>query len=980
MPDEKVITERKADVTLAGFIGSSTSATRTALNAILPKGGGTTSTALTQWVRQSPTGEWTNPVRDSNIAGRIYVGFAVADRPPTASDGLVAGDSWWSTAGVRIAASVPINGSATWTFVGGQPGTTTPTTPGDTTPPGGGGGTTPAPGDTSTPSATSRPYALLGTSGAWTSTAGKSIVESLSDQAASGVTATPSSSSSGVSLTVDMSNFLHNVGNTLTVTLWGASSEQPGDVTVTVGNGNVVYASQKTLTVGSTPSNLAFKWPDSDLLALPVETWRDIEVTIRRDSGGFTGLADLTVQSTPPVSDPGPVDTGDPAQMTWANGAVWTSQLATAPLAKANAAIVAYIRGQVGTGAIRMDCLPGGDSAPAWMVPASTPRTNITPPATSTRGSLTLMHTSDGKGALDAVPLPVNMPTPGNIFNTVVVACMETRQVWELIGLTKTTTGWSAEWGGRIDGTTTNGGVFPTSTGYTGSGLSYMAASVKVSEARAAAGGQVAAIQHAIGLNLNYGSAAASYCWPATRSDGTSTDPGAPKMGSRVRLKSTFNVDASSLTPLGKAVAKAMQTYGAVIMGGAAKPSILCESGQREQTQTGVDPWGAILGGKTIDTVLAGLPLDQLEAVSPGWGGPDWKAESDPITTTPPTTPPTTPTTPTTGSAAMRILGPTRSGLPWHSGVKADGPYSTSMVEKFGQWRGRPVDGGLTYPAYDSDGRATRSDIIGSGWCATLYNGFPGRLYYGMAPFSHSEFRSSMNWDARLWARLANGEMDDIIDGQAKFLADNGRGNSIIRIAWEWNGDWYTWRAGLAGVNHFKNGFRRIVQRFRAKSPNFKFCFEINNATTLYGDGAGLGALTKAYPGDDVVDLVGLDIYNFGGEGSPDGAFWRYLRQTTQNGGQGPRLDDVADFARAHGKGMAIMEWGIHGTSGYGDNPSFIQGMWDWLVKNKDVVACESYFNEYEPYIKCSLYNSQTGAIQNPKSAAKYKELWGRGV
>lgn len=51
-----------------------------------------------------------------------------------------------------------------------------------------------------------------------------------------------------------------------------------------------------------------------------------------------------------------------------------------------------------------------------------------------------------------------------------------------------------------------------------------------------------------------------------------------------------------------------MKRYGAVIMGGAERISVLAQSGATEQASTGVDPWGAILAGKTVDTVLAGLP------------------------------------------------------------------------------------------------------------------------------------------------------------------------------------------------------------------------------------------------------------------------------------------------------------------------------------------------------------------------------------
>ena len=45
---------------------------------------------------------------------------------------------------------------------------------------------------------------------------------------------------------------------------------------------------------------------------------------------------------------------------------------------------------------------------------------------------------------------------------------------------------------------------------------------MKVSEAKDAAAGNVNAIGHAIGLNLNYDTANVAFTWPATRSDGKS--------------------------------------------------------------------------------------------------------------------------------------------------------------------------------------------------------------------------------------------------------------------------------------------------------------------------------------------------------------------------------------------------------------------------------------------------------------------------
>lgn len=966
--DVKVIRADRVDQVMASEIADQTSLTRAALAAVLPKAGTTVPSGIVTSVQQRSDKTWPAPVRADSDGIRIFRSPDLTG-PPNSSYGLRMHD-WWvtDTNGIQVATYVPSVGAATWRQIAnlgtGSPGTVIPdpdpTDPGTPDP-----GTPPASSDTSSPSPTSRPYALLGSTGTWTTTGGTTLIQALSDQHITGAKGTPTSSGSGVSLVIDMGNFAHAPGNDLVITLWGTKTSTAGDVRVSVGHQGQTYAASQVRAVTGTAQDLAFRWAPDSHLSLPATQWRDIEVTITKSTGDLE-ILDLTAQSFPPVEAPGPVDVTDAASLTWGNTAIWTSQVASAPLAKANLATAAYVRAQAGNGAIRLDCY--GDAPPIWMVPGTTPRVNVSPPATTSRGSRSLMTTTDGKGALDGVPIPANAVAPANTFRTAVVGCIETNQVWELLGLAKTGTAWTADWGGRIDQVNTSQAAFPAGTGYTGSGLAHAAASVKISEARAAANGVASAVQHAIGINLNYSTASPKWCWPATRSDGTSNDIGAPQMGQRLRLK--VNADLSQCTPLGRAIGEAMKKFGAVIMGGADRISVLCESGSVEQARTGTDPWGTILAGRTVDTVLQGLPLDQLEAVSPGWGSSSWVPEADaPVVVVPP---PVTPPPSSGQSAAMRILGPTRSGLPWHSGIKADGPYATPQVEGFGSWRGRPVDGGITYPAYQDN----MAGIEKSSWTATLYNGFPGRIYYGMAPFA-TPMKTQAGWDGALWRRLANGEFDQTIDAQANYLVNNGRGNSVIRIAWEWNGDWYAWRCGYNGRAAFKDGFRRIVNRFRAKSSKFVFVFEINAFTSLNGKGGGMAPYEEMYPGDDIVDIVGTDCYQFRGEGAPDGAFSRYLRT---RGGFGPGLDDTVDFAKSRGKGVGVFEWGIHGTDGYGDDPTFIQGYWDWFVKHRDIIVAESYFNERGSYIKCSLYDARDGHMQNPRSAAKYKELWGRGV
>ena len=103
MADEKLLTERTADSYIAARVADTSSLTRQRLTEILPKAGGTTSTALAQIVRQTGSGSWPNPVRDANISGRIFIGDADATRPPTYGDGLRAGAEQGELAHVQVA-------------------------------------------------------------------------------------------------------------------------------------------------------------------------------------------------------------------------------------------------------------------------------------------------------------------------------------------------------------------------------------------------------------------------------------------------------------------------------------------------------------------------------------------------------------------------------------------------------------------------------------------------------------------------------------------------------------------------------------------------------------------------------------------------------------------------------------------------------------------------------------------------------------
>ena len=153
-------------------------------------------------------------------------------------------------------------------------------------------------------------------------------------------------------------------------------------------------------------------------------------------------------------------------------------------------------------------------------------------------------------------------------------------------------------------------------------------------------------------------------------------------------------------------------------------------------------------------------------------------------------------------------------------------------------------------------------------------------------------------------------------------------------------------------------------------APDLVIDFDLGCGTPLRGQTDRLDALNLLYPGDDVVDLVGCDFYDWHNTTSPDEAGWQQSVRPTNSVG----IADVADFARAHGKGATYPEWGLSSTAdtGVGDNPFFIQKMHDFFEANADVLVLESYFSEPST----SLANSIWDPVQMPRSSELYAQLW----
>jgi hypothetical protein len=209
----------------------------------------------------------------------------------------------------------------------------------------------------------------------------------------------------------------------------------------------------------------------------------------------------------------------------------------------------------------------------------------------------------------------------------------------------------------------------------------------------------------------------------------------------------------------------------------------------------------------------------------------------------------------------------------------------------------------------------------------------------------------------------ASGKFDGLFRNYAQKLVKHGFGDSIIRIGWEFNADWYPW-AAKHDPQSWIAYWRRIVTTMR-DVPGAAFKFDWSAA-----GGFSTFRAEQVYPGDEYVDIIGLDYYNnFGRPDVTPQERWE-LRRKAPHG-----LDWHRQFATARGKPMSFPEWGTgkgRETHGGDDDPYFIEQMAQWMASND--VAYHNYWDYSE-----TLFDSKLSAGRRPAAAAAFIRHFGKG-
>ena len=203
-------------------------------------------------------------------------------------------------------------------------------------------------------------------------------------------------------------------------------------------------------------------------------------------------------------------------------------------------------------------------------------------------------------------------------------------------------------------------------------------------------------------------------------------------------------------------------------------------------------------------------------------------------------------------------------------------------------------------------------------------------------------------------AAVADGMHDAEFAAAARAISEAQPG-AIIRLGWEMNLNSMAWFAKGQEADYIK-AFRRVVEIFRRYSNDFKYDW-------CPGWGPQDSAADLAYPGDDVVDYIGLDVYDFKYEGSAEQRWNNFYLKAAFG------LEWHRDFAARHGKPMSYPEWGV---GNFGDNPFFVQQMHDWFVNNERNIAYAAYFDVD------GLWPTQIDNNRFPKSQKLFSKLFQR--
>jgi hypothetical protein len=183
------------------------------------------------------------------------------------------------------------------------------------------------------------------------------------------------------------------------------------------------------------------------------------------------------------------------------------------------------------------------------------------------------------------------------------------------------------------------------------------------------------------------------------------------------------------------------------------------------------------------------------------------------------------------------------------------------------------------------------------------------------------------------WAAIARGDHDARIVEQAKAIG--GLGVPIF-LTFQHEPDYAT---GYGTAAEYRAAWRHYVAVFRAQGvTNVAWTWIVT--PTPFATSPSTATADQLYPGDDVVDWMGLDAYNWYGCSSNGQSSWRTIAQIAT---------PFRTFGQAHGKPLMLAEWGSYEDAADPTRKA------SWLTES--MATLSSW-----PEMKAVLYFNHTGS------------------
>lgn len=205
-------------------------------------------------------------------------------------------------------------------------------------------------------------------------------------------------------------------------------------------------------------------------------------------------------------------------------------------------------------------------------------------------------------------------------------------------------------------------------------------------------------------------------------------------------------------------------------------------------------------------------------------------------------------------------------------------------------------------------------------------------------------------------AAIAAGTNDAYWQQLATNLLGTGYSDRIIvRLGWELNGNWYPWNA-IASPATYASAYAHVVSLMRAIAPALRFEWNLSRTGSAISWGA-------AYPGNQYVDIISMDVYDAYNNG------WNDI----VGGAYG--LAAFRAFAQENGKPEAYTEWSCDtSANGHGDNPIFATLMYCWMAVGN--VSHHGYWNTAAGGPNAAIQGAGSGNV--PRTARMYRTIFGR--